>query len=245
MPNRFPRAIRYWRRAPHSGFTLIELLAVISIISLLTSLLLPALEQAREAARRIHCMSSQRQIGIALNLYASDYQQYLPFQETAAMDWSPAVLAGGLVADTAYLPHTLSSSWGYTAAMKCPADPTDYTATNEYPKSYRYRQTHNGNRSNHPTETLRGKRLRLQDAPANYAAYSRPLLWEQWANPSANQLVRTEGGQRTIAGTPYAYPDDRSFNSYWHIGSTGTPTLYEDGHVTWVTLGTPIGGPHQ
>ncbi len=68
------------------GFTLIELLVVISIIALLIAMLLPALTRARMAARAMLCMSNQRQISLGLFEYATDHDNYVPYN--VAGGWS-------------------------------------------------------------------------------------------------------------------------------------------------------------
>ena len=61
-----------WLRVHHRGFTLIELLVVVAIISLLVSILLPALQRARESAKRTTCMANLRAIATTTHVYSSE-----------------------------------------------------------------------------------------------------------------------------------------------------------------------------
>lgn len=73
----WPRALApACRRA---AFTLVELLVVISVVSLLIALLLPALSLARETAMSVNCLSQMRQIGLGLRLYLNDNDQLYPY----------------------------------------------------------------------------------------------------------------------------------------------------------------------
>src|SRR5437764_15263130 len=62
----------------HEAFTLIELLVVIAIVAILAAILFPVFAQAREKARATACLSNQHQLGLALAMYRSDYDQVNP-----------------------------------------------------------------------------------------------------------------------------------------------------------------------
>jgi len=107
-------------RHRRAGFTLIELLVVISIISLLMSLILPAVQSVREAARRTQCLNNQHNLALAVLNLASSRSGGLPYLDETGYNWPVQLLP--------YLDRNdLTGNSGYYNAvaldvLTCPGD---------------------------------------------------------------------------------------------------------------------------
>ncbi len=117
-----------------SGFTLIELLTVIAIISVLASILLPALSKSRDRAQAIICLNNNKQLVLAWHLYASDNEERLPYNLGMVgtsfrtdLNWVNNVMTWDLNSDntnTATLTKASLGSFvsGNTSVFRCPSD---------------------------------------------------------------------------------------------------------------------------
>jgi prepilin-type processing-associated H-X9-DG protein len=191
---------------------LIELLVVVAIIAVLVSMLLPALGQAREAARKISCASLQRNIGVAIYRYAMAYNDFFPLANYDANP-SPSYL---------YYTHmNLLREFGITPKDKhyvCPGDPQPYhgclfkdfgTKNVEGDYSYVYNGYCGANRIySNPVYAL-PKRMTKQSDPARF-------------------LILTEAH---IAGNWYWFESMTIYNIAWERHYGGINCLFADGHV--------------
>jgi prepilin-type N-terminal cleavage/methylation domain-containing protein len=113
------------------GFTLVELLVVIAIIGILVGLLLPAVQAAREAARRMQCQNNLKQFGLAAHNFESAFKYFPPVQHTKVFTET----SGALVTRTSEAPVQVFMLPFFEQANKL--NPVEFGLQRKLGRSYR------------------------------------------------------------------------------------------------------------
>jgi len=207
--------LRMSRRTPKSGFTLIELLVVIAIIAILAAILFPVFAQAREKARQSACASNCRQIGLALMMYAQDYDDVLVMRyygQNGNLTWKDVMAP--------YLKNT--------DIYRCPSNPAARRpdALGRYAGGY----------------AMWLPDINLSAAIGNGMAYPQPLAGV--ANPSSSLIILEHSYVFSDTGPylqynepakdPSALPGPSEWNSGHDVAAGNI--IYLDGHAKYTRL---------
>jgi prepilin-type N-terminal cleavage/methylation domain-containing protein/prepilin-type processing-associated H-X9-DG protein len=202
----------------HTGFTLIELLVVIAIIAILAAILFPVFARARENARKSSCQSNLKQIGLAVQQYAQDYDETYPGLYISSPSAVSYVLPNGTNYTSQYVlwPTLIYPYVKNIQVYNCPSCNHRWTGTYSGTMCYGINMYSFGGS---------GRAM----ASINYPS---ELMYFADVNPSANNSYRI-----TTSDSP-ADTDSDGIDDYKidKRHSEGANVCYADGHVKWIKI---------
>jgi len=196
------------------SFTLIELLVVIAIIAILASMLLPALNQAREKAKTIKCAGNLKQQGLATAFYSQDYDEWVV----------PARLTAGVPTKGDMWYNRLNDYVQSTEVFHCPSD-EDFVWNSYNKTSY----GHNMEGIRVDGDSAKSTGLGLD--PAHAFSMIKTV---QIKRPS-NTIMFADSSDIAAASSRYyiCYIDEQTDYAPSGRHSKGANVLWCDGHVKW------------
>jgi type II secretory pathway pseudopilin PulG len=200
---------------------------VVAIIAILAAMLLPALAKAKEKGNRVYCLNNLRQIGVAISLYASDYNDRVPFCKNWGHAWGDSV---SFRSDNMWMPELLAPY-----LIRNPNKPTNYNNKKIAAPPRSIFTCPTGSKMRDPSQPSFTEAFLLSNDHVNYA-----WMHVYWRKDQSHEL------KKPVSGRPMANVTNPSravvvwempyWDARYAAHAKGIDTLMIDGHGEFTRL---------